>query len=55
MRALAWTSMSTRAVFECMASPSRDKQTARYKSTHDWLVRLAMDLAVLCMCFSGVA
>ena len=33
-----------------MAPSSLDKQTAGYKSLHDWLVRLGMDLAVLVLC-----
>ena len=31
-----------------MAASPLDKQTASYKSLHDWLMGLAMDLAVLC-------
>ena len=31
-----------------MAPFSVNKQPAGYKSPHDWLVRLAMDLATLC-------
>ena len=34
-----------------MAPSPLDKQTASYKSPHDWLVRLAMDLAVLCITY----
>ena len=34
-------------------SPSPlDKQMVSYKSPHDWLVRLGMDLAVLCVMWS---
>ena len=41
-------------VHECsgdliMAPSSLDKQPASYKSPHAWLVRLGMDLAVLCV------
>ena len=31
-----------------MAPSPVDKQPAGYKSPHDWLVSLAMDLATLC-------
>ena len=33
-----------------MAPSPVDKQPAGYKSPHDWLVSLAMDLATLCDC-----
>ena len=44
-------------VHECsgdlrMAPSPLDKQPASYKSPHDWLVRLGMDLAVLCAMWS---
>ena len=32
-----------------MTSSHFDKHTALYKSPDDWLVRLAIDLAALCM------
>ena len=35
-----------------IAPPPMDKQPASYKSPHDWLVRLGMDLAVLCVMWS---
>ena len=35
-----------------MAPSLLDKQPAGYKSPHDWLVRLGMDLAVLCIMWS---
>ena len=36
-----------------MAPSPVDKQPAGYKSTHDWLVSLAMDLATLCDIWSA--
>ena len=36
-----------------MASSSLDKQIASCNSPHDWLVSLAMDLAVLCDIYRG--
>ena len=41
--------MSTGVVFECSISDPLDKQPAGYKSPQDWLVRLSMDLAILCV------
>ena len=35
-----------------MAPSPLDKQPAGYKSLHDWVVRLGMDLAVLCVMWS---
>ena len=34
-----------------MAPSPLDKQPAGYKSPHDWLVMLGMDLAVLCVTY----
>ena len=36
-----------------MAPSPVDKQPAGYKSPHDWLVSLAMDLAILCVICGG--
>ena len=43
-------------IYECsgdlrMAPSPLDKQPAGYKSPHDWLVRLGMDLALLCVTY----
>ena len=35
-----------------MASSPLDKQPAAYKSPHDWLVRLGIDVTVLCVMWS---
>ena len=46
--------MSTSAglIFDYVAPSPLDKQSASYKLTHDWLVRLDMDVAVLCIMWS---